>query len=142
MNAIEVVVVMVVVGSGFLAGRWLSSFLGWPGWIAGVPLGGVAGVATLYVATRLLASVERRLWPMAPACRNGRCFAGDYTVVPHGRLGEIRLRCRCGTQYIECGRRLLELLDDGTLRPYMRRTRLGRWVPDRLLDSPAMDERT
>jgi hypothetical protein len=72
--------------------------------------------------------------PFRPPCRSGRCRRyGDYELLKLEN-GQI-LRCHCGTEYLlihrkSGGMRLLEILPDGTQRPYMAHTSFGRWRPD------------
>jgi len=79
--------------------------------------------------------------PWVPSCHTGRSKArrwpslrdrdqGDYERVWVG--DDSVLRCRCGRDYVtrEAGRRFLERLPDGTLKPYMVHKPRRGWFPD------------
>lgn len=73
------------------------------------------------------------LWqPALPACQSGKCKKyKDYIllkITPDYWL----YQCGCGTKYIlkrhnSCGRKFMKFISDDKTKPYMERTRFGRW---------------
>jgi hypothetical protein len=118
-----------LVGScvGGLHFRWIGVLVGFP-----------AGFLATAVAVLLLMAVPESLWlagPMYPPCHNGSCRGrrwpadiGDYEI--KNVDGDIVLRCRCGREYDRIGRRFMERLPDGTLKPYMVHRPFRGWFPD------------
>jgi hypothetical protein len=115
---------------GYFVGRYFGGRYGTIGWILGVPLGFGLGIAAL----KALGSpfgIWYKCRPLRPPCRNGKCKAGDYQLLRATTDGSV-FQCQCGDKYFRLGRtgRFLEILPDGSLRPYMRRTPFGKWQPD------------
>lgn len=114
--------------SSFLLGHVFGAF----GYVLGFLVAVVAGFLLTW-----LVLVTLNVWLNSrPDCRRGKCRTfRDYvwkrgTVYGRERDGTFRYRCRCGDEYVRDGRRLLELLKDGTTRPYKRYKGRGRWVSD------------
>lgn len=115
----------------FLLGRHLSSDLGTAGWLIGVPLGFALGVG---VVKGISAGAKRwHRWcmshPDCPVCRRGKCSATDFEQYQFTQEGVI-YRCRCGDPYLRKGRRFLEILPNGSQRPYMVRKAFCGWQRD------------
>ena len=130
MNLIELLLLCGIIWCGYACGKALGSYLGVPGWIAGFILGCVLAVAAWYILTRLM-----NLWyiwrPLRPYCKEGKCSSYDYQLLEISE-GKDVYQCRCGTKYIKTRNHFGELLEDGSIRPYMKRTwYLGRWEEDR-----------
>ncbi|MCE5238856.1 hypothetical protein LLH23_10235 [bacterium] len=110
---------------------------GWPGAAAGLILGPVAYAVVVVVLLGAQDLLERK-WP--PPCHEGRCRGsfwhgpGTYEIVVvqdvADRAFHILHRCRCGHAYEEVGRRFMERLPNGTLRPYMIYRPYRGWFPD------------
>ena len=63
-------------------------------------------------------------------CKNQCCDADDYELIDVCGNRAV-FRCKCGDKYLREGNRFFELLDDGTRRPYMRRSNvLSPWRRD------------
>jgi len=82
----------------------------------------------------LVIIVYDALVPALPVCGSGRCRKfKHYTYVRESHDGVI-YRCRCGTEYVERrdkdAVRFMEVCSDGSVRPYMKHKRWGRWTPD------------
>ncbi|MGD2175544.1 MAG: hypothetical protein PVJ27_09080 [Candidatus Brocadiaceae bacterium] len=120
-------------------GGLVGSYVGglhfrWIGVLVGFPLGFLAAAVGLL----LLVAIPESLWlagPMYPPCHNGSCKGrrwpadiGDYDTVVVGE--ELVLRCRCGRDYDREGRRFMERLPDGTLKPYMVHRPFRGWFED------------
>jgi hypothetical protein len=59
-------------------------------------------------------------------CRNGKCQSEDYKCVECYN-GHLTYECRCGIRYIAKRDCFLELLADGTMKPYMKKDAAGNW---------------
>jgi hypothetical protein len=98
----------------------------------------------LLFSVLVLLALGLRYRPPFPICKNGRCSASSYTYLSidaeskppsdasTGRPAEhggTLARCRCGTLYLRrtTDRRVWEIMDDGTLVPYMFYRPFGRW---------------
>ncbi|MBI5368620.1 MAG: hypothetical protein HZA54_16410 [Planctomycetes bacterium] len=93
----------------------------------GVP-GGLAGLALLPLALWLHAKV----FPGRgfPCCPHGTCRTDDYIFGHATPWGPFVLRCRCGLEFLPDGARVLEILPEGTVRPFrVWRPRVG-WTED------------
>ncbi len=142
MNLIELLFLMAAIAGGIWFGLRLGSPYGKIGIAAGFILGTIATLASLFGVIKLLLALVSKCWPPFPVCRKGKCGNGDYRWI--GRLEDgtgVIFRCKCGTKYAmksksPFGRyiKVLELLDDGSTRPYMKYVRhfdiLGRWVKE------------
>ena len=94
------------------------------GFIAGLGLG-----ILILVLLRRMTDVWCAWRPIRPLCKHGKCAAMDYQLIELREDGVFL--CRCGTKYIRKGRRFLELREDGSCSPYMRRLWvLGKWQED------------
>jgi len=115
-----------IVGGGYIGGY----AGGWPGAI----LGAAVGFGSFHLLIRAIALIDlawHRFCPLRPVCRNGACGASQYKQVEL-REGSIVYQCECGTKYLHKGAQFLEILPNGTQRPFMRRKTLGKWE----LESP------
>ena len=72
-----------------------------------------------------------------PFCRRGKCqaFGQDYiwrlgTLFGYETKGTYSYKCACGDIYIRNGARFMELLPDGTRRPYKRLVDFREWADD------------
>jgi hypothetical protein len=124
-NLINLVRFASVPALGYYIGRVAAESYGGSGWIAG----GIAG-GLLAICANVGLSKGADLWttvrPVRPVCRLGRCSAEDYEVLEVGVESAVLL-CRCGTRYRRSGPRLMELLEDGSTRPYMYWTLRHGW---------------
>ena len=146
MNMFEVIAI-VCIAIGLAAGFWHSLDEG--AWAS--ILGALRGAAIAYgwffvsmLAMLTLLALGLRYRPVFPRCKNGRCRDSDYRHLyldseatgHHKWLQDSKdgklVRCGCGTFYLDSLRdcRFYEVLDDGSLVPYMRYSPLGRWQPD------------
>lgn len=127
MSIFDVVALWIIVGLAISVGYCLGQYFGVVGWILGLPLGWVIGNAALTGLGRVLETI----WPVRTPCRKGACQALDYELlrIPNE---EPHFRCKCGDEYFNSlpDGRFLEVLPDGSLRPYMKRKRFGGWEPD------------
>jgi hypothetical protein len=84
---------------------------------------------TLYILDKCLSQYD--CWrPIRPKCRRGKCKVYHYRfeeMLPDG----VVFRCKCGDRYfLTKNRRFMELLSDGSKKPYMKRKRFGKWEVD------------
>ncbi len=130
MNAIELAVLVGIIWVGCICGKALGAYFGVPGWIAGFVLGGALVPAVCYVLRRLL-DLWHRWRPLRPICREGNCSSDDYKLLDCSEERAVFL-CRCGIRYVQTRNRFGEILDDESVRPYMKRSGiLSRWREDR-----------
>ena len=104
-------------GYSWLQGALVGFFLGW------------SPLLLLGLAAGLI-----QLWrPDLPRCRTGSCAYPDYDYLEHRPSKsedgiEFLYRCRCGGHYLLREGRLFEVSEDGSERPFMLVSRLGRWI--------------
>lgn len=120
--------------AGFIAGGIVGAKHGISWGIGGCLLGGLAGYALsaiFWLTVRGLVT-----WFGLPDCRVDAVHKGHILRrTARTREGTVWV-CGCGLRYFEtCWRllrraRFLEILPDGSLRPYMQRSPFGRWKPD------------
>jgi hypothetical protein len=113
---------------GAAIGGYLMRGRGWGLTLLGSAFGGMAAFGSLRIAAKVVAVWERD-HPWLPVCRNGVCGPSDYTISPMGST--MKYVCKCGIAYVRNFGRFDELSDDGTTKPYLRRSPLGRWLPTR-----------
>lgn len=116
---------------GLAGSGWAYHRFGWPGMILGFPLTVVGAWVVLYTTLCACAALlEGRL----PRCHSGTCRGGfwdhdgDYDADFTG--GAVIYVCRCLRQYRRVGRRFMEHLPDGSLRPYLAFRPFRGWAPD------------
>ena len=111
----------------YFGGKLLSHYYGLPGWILGVLAG-----SSLFVLAHLLVMYYINKWlPIHPICKNGVCTSDDYRIVKYNEGdGTCIFRCECGTRYFQNLPYFKEMLSDGSLKAYMKRTRWHRWETD------------
>jgi MFS family permease len=118
-NIFELGLVLAIITVGYFCGKWLGFHCGVVGWILGFLVAIILGGAGLVIMRKLLVLWHK--WrPFRPPCKNGKCSNDDYEFVEFSEDGVI-LRCRCGLKYSHKGRYFMEILDDGSTRPYMKR---------------------
>jgi|SRR5580658_5407114 hypothetical protein len=118
---------------GTLLGLALERTWGKLGFFVGFVVGMMGGVIVLWAVLlgRLL------LWFPLPICRRGRChrFGKDYewrsgTIYGWEGKGLYLYVCKCGDKYIRRAGRFMEVLPDGTRRPYQKLVGFRRWADD------------
>jgi hypothetical protein len=126
-NLFEGLFVALVVGLVWLASKLLGRALGVNWWWAAAVVGPVV-VLLLALLFRHLARQYQ------PPC--ARCGARDYEGGATHEGADVReyghiCRCRrCGTKYVECGKRFELLGQDGRLTNYKRRRLFRGWIHD------------
>lgn len=131
MTIFELLQVSAVIAAGYSCGKLLSVRYTIAGWIAGFVLGCLSAIAVRWVLLTWLIHLENKWWPVRPPCKNGTCYAGDYVLIQVLDRGEATVyRCSCGTDYLRRERQFMELLEDGSTRPYMRKNKHGVWGRD------------
>lgn len=106
---------------------WMGRRLGTPGYF----LGFMVGLIAFYFAALLGVYLFDMVWrgrPALPDCRSGRCGLTDYKIEDHGR--EVHFLCRCRMEYVRRGYRFLEVLPDGSEKPYLRWRPFRGWEHD------------
>lgn len=137
-NLFECLVLMGLLLAGLYTGALASSRFGILGFVIAAPL----GTALVGFVLWLLAATAAALFEgLLPRCHSGTCrgrfssLDGDYEFdIVEGHNVYI---CGCLRQYRRMGRRFLERLPDGTLRPYLAFRPLRGWAPD---TGPAPEE--
>ena len=117
------------------SGVAISSLLGRIWGTSGYVLGFLAGILSAFILTWLTVLSRNVLLLPFPICRRGKCQGRRGYVWKRGSIygreqgGIFRYRCKCGDEYIRDGNRFMEVLSDGTTRPYKRYER-GNWVDE------------
>jgi hypothetical protein len=122
--------------SSVLAGR----HFGFLGYVIGFPAGFLGTALALFGVGWLYLYLDQA-GPRVPACHTGRCRVprgvlnddwGEYEMAGRDEHGNRIIRCGCGREYVitDGGRRFMERLADGTLKPYMRHRPFRGWCPD------------
>jgi hypothetical protein len=120
---------------GSFLGKHLEKIYG----IAGRWTGYIIGILAVFILIWLVLLGRILLFFPFTTCRKQKCHGiKDYgwpIGAIYGRVGwgVYRYGCRCGDEYIRQGRRLMELLPDGTKRPYKKLIGFRKWADD--LDS-------
>jgi hypothetical protein len=137
----DCLMMLVVLLAGLFIASYGAKHFGWLGLLLGVPVGLAVAFGVLYGVLLLFVIVESLIWggiPYLPPCRSGKCRSGllsdfgDYDPAEHnGEYGGY-FRCRCGNLYHRDRKkgRVLEVLPDGTQRPYMIWKSFRGWRPD------------
>ena|SRR5688572_9919508 len=94
-------------------------------------VGGIGGFlfgVVCVLALRQVANVWYKFFPLRPPCRRGNCLSDDY--VWNAELSQLQKKdvfvCKCGDRYVRNKRRFDELLEDGSIRPFMEHPFLVR----------------
>ncbi|MCE5241126.1 hypothetical protein LLH23_21900 [bacterium] len=132
MTLIELLGCSVLLAVGLAVAVAAGKHYGWLGAVVGFLVGFVGAYLLLF----LLVAIAEMLWlggPKYPPCHNGCCkwrerSWGDYEI--KNADGDMVLRCRCGRDYDQRGRRFMERLPDGTFKPYMVHRPFRGWFLD------------
>ena len=128
---IEFLLLTVFLLLGLAGGIEAYHRFGWLGLILGFPLSIITAWAVLYT---FLCAASALLEGRLPRCHTGTCRGGfwdqegDYDA-DFADDGLIYI-CRCHRQYRRVGRRFMERLPDGRLRPYLVFHPLRGWRAD------------
>ncbi len=139
----ELLIIFVVLIGGILLAAYATEKFGWLGFIGGGLLGGILSFSGVFILLYICAFVEAIAFggiPYLPTCGNGKCKSGlltecgDYEWELNSERREY-FRCKCGRLYwrnMKDGRVLgvLEVLDDGTMKPYRVWRSFRGWYPD------------
>jgi hypothetical protein len=97
----------------------------------------LVGVILGLLITRAVLVGRLRVFFPLPLCRRGKChkLGRDYvwrlgTLFGYETKGNYLYKCACGDIYVRQGTRFMELLPDGTRRPYKRLVGFRRWPDD------------
>ncbi len=129
MTVIELLWFSLVVLIGYCLGKLLSYHFGIAGWFVGFPFGCLVGIFALRIIGTLIDPWNKGE-PNLPVCRSGKCHFENYEFIKDTKEG-IVFRCACGVKYLFTGQRFMELLDDGTTRPFMKRSGIRPWGEDK-----------
>jgi hypothetical protein len=113
----------------YFVGKSLALNFGVLGWIIGVFVGGNIPI----LMRQGLVLFLDKYFPSRPPCKNGTCHAQDYEIVEYRCEDDssvLVFRCKCGTKYAQSFPYFMELLEDDTPKPYMKKT-WGKWKPDK-----------
>ena len=128
MSLIELAFAGLNVGAGLTCGYYGYREYGVVGAVVG-GIGAPVGLILLVEGIGRLGVAWHRRKPVNPICKNGICQSDDYRCVDLWNH-HLKYQCKCGTTYVAKGRQFLEVLPDGTLKPFMRKRRFGDWEPD------------
>lgn len=129
MNLIELLFFIIFLSLSVFLGKFLGTYLGILGWIFGFIIGILSGITTSFFLNRFV-DIWYKWCPLRPKCKNGNCSSDDYQIIESRKDGAVFL-CQCGTKYFQNWPkrdRFMEVLDDGSIVPYMKRRGIfGRW---------------
>ena len=136
-TCIEVLWLLLILLGGLIVACYAGAKFGWLGFVVGL-LAGTLASCGVYVGSILMRCLLIGLStgiPEFPPCGNGKCkYAwtppfGDYQLSE--MVGDrIGVRCQCGSLYVKQGRRMFEVLPDGTRKPHMIWKPFRGWYPD------------
>jgi hypothetical protein len=109
---------------GFITGFFFGT-----GYAIGGTLFGLFTGYGILCGTVYLKRLSYKWFSIPPLCQHGQCAGGAYELVNVNQRCSI-YRCHCGDQYCLTGDRFMAIHADGSMRPFRRRTLLGRWVRD------------
>jgi hypothetical protein len=81
-----------------------------------------------WILLRKILDVWYKIFPLRPPCRQGKCDSDDYrfNIELSKSIKKDVFVCKCGDKYIHRGRLFCELLDDGSIQPFMKHPFLFR----------------
>ncbi len=127
MTVIELAFFLVHVIAGVFLGSLLFEPFGTTGAIGGFMLGFSFSFGLLW-ASSMFHDYMKEQYPRRPRCRRGECRWDCYRW-KEDQDGGALFRCNCGDLYLRKGREFLEVLQDGSTRPYMIKKRFHGWQP-------------
>ena len=120
---------------GLGVGSLAAVRFGWPGAILGFAVGFVGAFLLIWALVWTICFLEQS-GAYLPLCHGGTCRGGrkpmDKADYEWARKQGVDYRCKCGHEYVMKGggRRFLQRLPDGTLKPYMVHRPFRGWFPD------------
>lgn len=120
------------IGCGALLAKDMGTAWGPVGYCFGFALGFIGA----FVLTWAFLLGRFLLFFPFPSCQRGKCNrVADYvwkkgSIYGYEKGGIYRYKCRCNDEYIRRGKRFLEVLPDGTARPYKRLIGFRKWADD------------
>jgi hypothetical protein len=127
LTLIELLVFIACTTSAVIIARWR----GYDGWR--FVLSGVVGFLLPLVALFLYALLGDLIWsglPPLPPCHSGKCRRSEDYSFQQFDDGKYGMVCKCGTRYRKQAPRVLQVLPDGSLQPYMKWKPFRGWKPD------------
>ncbi len=136
----ELLFIIVVLTGGLILAGYASSKFGWLGFVGGGILGVIASLGGLLLVLYVWAFSEALCFggiPYLPTCGNGKCKSGllsdfgDYEPETDEQF-RAYFRCKCGTLYWRNRKegRVLEVLPDGTMKPFKIWRSFRGWYSD------------
>ena len=116
----------------------MGSPFGVTGRVIGAVIGFILALSSFIMGRHLILQVSDVYFPDQPRCKNGRCGPNEYERLQWTEKGCI-LQCSCGDKYFDNidEWRFMRILEDGSLKPYMRQKWYWRtWQED---DLPPID---
>jgi len=127
MNIFDLGTLVAIIFCAYFVGKFLALSFGVLGWIIGLVVG---GSIPLLLRKGLVLFLDKCI-PTRPPCKNGTCHMLDYKIIESIEKDQsVLLRCKCGTKYVQRFPYFMELLDDGTTKPYMKKI-WGIWKLDK-----------
>jgi hypothetical protein len=128
LNIFELLMFSSIAAAGYICGKWLSIYYGIIGLFSGIILGASLALGAWLVLFKL-SHLYVKWHPIRPICKNGKCSFRNYKLLEW--KDRVVFQCRCGTKYLKKGRRFMEILDDGSTKPYMKiHGFFGKWKED------------
>jgi hypothetical protein len=127
-NLFEIIWLLAIIFWVYHCAKWFGIYFGVFGWVIGFVVGIVSALIAWVILDKLV-SLWAKLRPHLPKCRKCNCSSIDYKLLKCSQDSAI-WQCRCGTKYARIAKKILnpmveqhfmEILDDGTTKPYMKR---------------------
>jgi hypothetical protein len=135
-SVVRLVLVWLCLAVGVIFGNFLGPHFEPICGVAGHWIGYIIGVLVVLIVLWLILLGHVVLFFPFTSCRQGKCHGIEdyrwYIGTIYGRVscGTYRYRCRCGDEYVRQGNRFMEVLPDGTKRPYKKLVGFRKWADD------------
>lgn len=133
MDLFSLITILAIIFCAYHVGEYLALSYGVLGWIIGLVVGGSIPLLIRKGLNLLSIHFLDKCFPSRPPCKNGTCHAQDYETVEYrceDNSSVLVFRCKCGTKYALSFPYFMELLEDGTPKPYMKKI-WGKWKLDK-----------
>lgn len=124
MNFFEFLTFIIFLVFGYFGGQCVGRQYGILGWAGGFAIG-IFVALMIYYIIRVLINKWCQLHPGFPDCKN--CSANNNFKLLEYKDGGIVLECKCKKKYYKINNKFMEILDDGSIVPYMKKSDFKMW---------------